>query len=359
MAEDLGISPGRAGTIVTAYALAAAAFALLAGTISDRLGRKRLICLALALFSTASLLTYRVPHFSILLWTRLLTGFGAGALSTLALSYAADLYPYQNRGKAMGIISMAYFLAFALGIPAGALVAARLGWRWVFVGLSLAGLGMLLITALFLPPDQRRGGRISPATMWAHLRHRDRLAGIAAAFLTSGGLVGFLTFVGVWLRSSQGIGIEGIGFLFMAAGVAATAASPLSGWLSDRIGKKRVIIAANFVLAMMFVTVSGIQWGWALFVGIGLLSVTASARQAPLHALTTELVGPEVRGSYVATRNAASQLGIATLAALSAIAFDSIGFVAVAWLTASVTILIPAVCAFIPEPHTSSHRVET
>ena len=279
----------------------------------------------------------------------------------MALPYAADLYPYENRGKAMGIISMAYFLAFALGIPAGAVVAARLGWRWVFVGLSLAGLGMLLITGLLLPPDQRRGGRISlsPATMLAHLRHRDRLAGIAAAFLTSGGLVGFLTFVGVWLRSSQGIGIEGIGFLFMAAGVAATAASPLSGWLSDRIGKKRVSIVANFVLAMMFVTVSGIQWGWALFVGIGLLSVTASARQAPLHALTTELVGSEVRGSYVATRNAASQLGIATLAALSAIAFDSVGFVAVAWLAASVTILIPAVCAFIPEPRTSSQHLET
>ena len=358
MAEDLGISPGRAGTIVTTYALAAAAFALLAGAISDRLGRKRLICLALALFSTASLLTYLVPHFSILLWTRVLTGFGAGALSTLALSYAADLYSYENRGKAMGIISMAYFLAFAVGIPVGAVVAARLGWRWVFVGLSVAGVGMLLITALFLPPDQRRGDRIFPATMLAHLRNRDRLAGIAAAFLTSGGLVGFLTFVGVWLRSSQGIGIEGIGFLFMAAGVTATVASPLSGWLADRIGKRRVIIAANVVLAMMFVTVSGIQWGWALFVGIGLLSVAASARQAPLHALTTELVGPEIRGSYVATRNAASQLGIATLVALSAIAFDSIGFVAVAWIAASVTILIPAVCAFIPEPDTFPKRVD-
>ncbi len=354
MAEDLGIAPGRAGILVTTYALASAAFALLAGTVSDRLGRKRLICLALALFSTASLLTYLAPYFSTLLWTRMLTGLGAGALSTLALSYAADLYPYEHRGRAMGIISMAYFLAFGIGIPAAAFVTARLGWRWVFAGLAVAGLGMLLTTTLFLPSDQRREGRISPAAVFAHLRIRNRLAGIAAAFLTSGGLVGFLTFVGVWLRSSQGIGIEGIGLLFMAAGVTATAASPLSGWLSDRIGKKKIIIAANLVLAIMFITVSGLQWGWALFAGIGLLSVAASARQAPLHALTTELVGPEVRGSYVAIRNAASQLGIATLALVSATAYDAAGFAAVGWIAASVTILIPAVCVFIPEPRTVS-----
>ena len=92
------------------------------------------------------------------------------------------------------------------------------------------------------------------------------------------------------------------------------------------------------------------EWGVALFAGIGLLSITASARQAPLHALTTELVSADKRGSYVAVRNAASQLGIAAIAASSAFAFDTVGFAGVAWIAAGATILIPFVCLWITEP---------
>lgn len=349
IAQDMGTSAGRAAVIVTVYALAAAAFALLAGTASDRVGRKRLICLALALFSAASLLTSWSPYLNILLVSRLLTGFAAGTLSTLALSYAGDLFSYKQRGRAMGIISMAYFLAFVIGIPTGAYVTARVGWRWVFVGLAVAAVMMLVLTARSLPPDTKRPAPIGLRMLVAHLRVRDRLAGIVAAFLTSGGLVGFLTYVGAWM-AAQNIGVERIGLLFMAAGVAATAASPVSGWLSDKIGKKRVIIGANLALAGMFVLVAGMEWGPILFIGIGLLSVTASARQAPLHALTTELVGPEGRGSYVAVRNAASQLGIASIAAISAFAFDSSGFGAVALIAAVATLLIVPICGLITEP---------
>ena len=349
IAEELNIPPGRAGTIVTIYALAAAAFGLVLGTASDRFGRKRLMCLALAIFVVASLLTYRSSYFSILLTARFLTGLSAGTLSTLGLAYAGDHYPYEQRGKAMGIISMAYFLAFAIGIPAGTIVAARLGWRLVFLGLSAAGAAMLLVAVGLLPPDRRKSGQATRVWLLTHFQFRDRSAGIATAFLTSGGIVGFLTFVGVWL-ADQNIGVERIGLLFMIAGLCAASASPISGWAADRIGKKKIVIGANLILAPMFVVVSGIEWGWPLFLAVGLLSVTASARQAPLHALTTELVGAEARGSYVAVRNAASQLGIAAAATVSAFAFDQVGFAAVAWIAAGVTILIVPVCGWIKEP---------
>ena len=350
IAEDIGTTPGRAGTIVTMYALAAAAFALLAGTASDRLGRKRLILLALGVFSTAALLTFQASYFSTLLMTRMLTGLWAGALSTLGLTYAADLYPYRHRGKAMGIISMAYFLAFVIGIPAGSEVAARFGWRWVFMGVAVAGVVMLVLAGFFLPDDRKRTPSTSSTSIFSHFRDSQRVAGIVVAFLTSGGLVGFLTYVGAWLSASEGIGIERIYPLFMAAGLAATVAAPVSGWLSDRIGKKRVIVWANLGLSAMFLVVSRMEWGVALFAGIGLLSITASARQAPLHALTTELVSADKRGSYVAVRNAASQLGIAAIAASSAFAFDTVGFAGVAWIAAGATILIPFVCLWITEP---------
>jgi DHA1 family inner membrane transport protein len=358
IAKDLGTTPGRAGTMVTMYALAAAAFALLAGTASDRFGRKRLIVLALGVFSAAAVLTFQASHFSTLLLTRMLTGLSAGALSTLGLSYAADLYPYRHRGKAMGIISMAYFLAFVIGIPLGSIIAARFGWRWVFMAVSGAGVVMLFLALFFLPDDRKRAAPGSRTSFLTHFRVSERVAGIVAAFLTSGGMVGFLTYVGAWLNADQGIGIDRIYPLFMAAGLAATVASPISGWLSDHIGKKKVVVWANLGLSAMFLVVSGMEWGIALFAGIGLLSITASARQAPLHALTTELVSSDVRGSYVAARNAASQLGIAAAAAISAFAFDTVGFAGVAWIAAGTTILVPVICRWIGEPVSPKASVE-
>jgi predicted MFS family arabinose efflux permease len=353
IAQDLKTTAGRAGIIVTAYSLAAAGFALLVGPVSDRVGRKRVLVAGLTLFTVASFLTYHVSSFSALVILRAMTGLAAGTLSTCALSFAGDYYPYQQRGRAMGVLSMGYFVAFVVGVPAGALAASRLGWHWVFGFLSAAAAAMLVVTLVRLPLDTARKRR-PPAAFADHFFKRERMAGVVAAFLTSGGIVGFLTYIGAWLKTSYGMQVERIGLVFMVSGLAAVAASPLAGWLADHAGKRNVIIWANVVLSVLFLIVAHSALGAGLIAGIAALSMAASARQAPLHALTTELVGPEVRGEYIAVRNAASQLGIAAMAAISASAFDAAGFVAVAWIAAIATLLIPVCCIWLREPKLDS-----
>jgi predicted MFS family arabinose efflux permease len=350
IAQDLQTTAGRAGIIVTTYSLAAAAFALIVGPLSDRVGRKKVLVSGLALFAGASFLTYHVSSFNALVIVRAMTGFAAGTLSTCALSFAGDYYPYEQRGRAMGVLSMGYFVAFVVGVPAGALAASRLGWHWVFGCLSAAAGLMFAVAVSALPGDRAKGPLRHGTTFFDHFRKRDRVAGMAAAFLTSGGVVGFLTYVGAWLRNSYNMGLDRIGLLFMVSGIAAVAASPLSGWLADHAGKRNVIIWANLILAVLFVVVSRSSLGVGLIVGIAAVSIAASARQAPLHALTTEIVGPEIRGEYIAVRNAASQVGIAVVAAVSATAFDAGGFTAVAVIAALATLMIPLSCVWLKEP---------
>jgi predicted MFS family arabinose efflux permease len=351
IAQDMGTTSGHAGIIVTTYSLAAAAFALFAGPLSDRVGRKKVLVSGLALFTTASFLTYHVSSFGALVILRAVTGLSAGTLSTTALSFAGDYYPYQQRGRAMGVLSMGYSAAIVVGVPAGALTASRFGWRWVFASLSAAAVLMLGLTVLRLPRETKHSKPRSHRRIFTgHFRKRDRLAGVAAAFLTSGGIVGFLTYVGAWLKTSYGMGVDTVGLLFMVSGLAAVVASPLSGWLADHAGKRNVIIWANVVLAVLFVVVARSSLGAGLVLGIAALSIAASARQAPLHALTTEIVGTEVRGEYIAVRNAASQVGIAAIATISASAFDASGFSAVAWIAAIATLLIPVCCVWLREP---------
>src|SRR5207244_11114408 len=97
IAQDLGTTPGHAGFIVTTYSLAAAAFALIVGPLSDRVGRKKVLVSGLIIFAGASFLTYHVSTFNALVILRAMTGLAAGTLSTLAPSFAGDYYPYEYR----------------------------------------------------------------------------------------------------------------------------------------------------------------------------------------------------------------------------------------------------------------------
>jgi predicted MFS family arabinose efflux permease len=357
IAQDMGTTSGRAATIVTTYSLAAAAFALLVGPLSDQVGRKKVIVSGLTLFTIASFLTYHVSSFGALVILRTLTGMAAGTLSTCALSFAGDYYSYEQRGRAMGVLSMGYFVAFVVALPAGGIATTRLSWHWVFLGLSVVAAAMLTITLARLPHDTKHS---RPAQYYKsakdHFVKHDRFAGVIAAFLTSGGIVGFLTYVGAWLKTSFDMKADGISLLFMVAGLAAILASPLSGWLSDHAGKRNVIVWANVALAALFVIVARSTLGIGLVVGIAALGIAQAARQAPLHALTTEIVGSEIRGEYIAVRNAASQMGIATVAAISASAFDTVGFSAVAWIAAVATLLIPLCCIWLREPVASQEN---
>ena len=350
IAREFNASAGQAGIIVTSYSLAAAVFALIAGPLSDRVGRKKILAGGLALFTAASYSTQHVTTLGTLIIARTLTGFAAGTLSTCALSYAGDHYSYEQRGRAMGVLSMSYFLAFVISAPAGALMAPKWGWQSVFGSLAVLAL-LVLILALWKLPSSQSHNIAQPLLPNFHLHFAkpERLAGMAAAFLTSGGLVGFITYVGAWLINDHLIGVNNLALVFMISGVAAVAAAPLSGWLSDHAGKRNLIIWANILLAPAFIVVGQLEWGWPLWAGIAFLGIAASARQAPLHALTSEIVGPEIRGEYTAIRNAASQLGIATAAAISAYVYDTAGFSGVSMVAAAFTLLVPVSCIWLRE----------
>ena len=156
LAREFGVSSGQAGIIVTSYSLAAAVFALFAGPLSDRAGRKRVLAGGLALFTAASLLTQHVTTLEGLVVVRTLMGFAAGTLSTCALSFAGDHYSYQERGRAMGFLSMAYFLAFVITAPVGALMAPLWGWQSVFGSLAVLGAAVFVLALWKLPERARR-----------------------------------------------------------------------------------------------------------------------------------------------------------------------------------------------------------
>jgi predicted MFS family arabinose efflux permease len=342
---SLHVSVGAAGLLVVVYSFTAALASFVSGFLSDHYGRRRFLLLGVALFVVSSWTASRSATFPALLLARALTGLAAGTLSTCSITYAADWFEYSVRGRALGLISAAYFAAPILGVPLAAQIADRYGWRQAF--LLFAFLGLIIgAFSLRLPKDKlnpqpssdklRAAGR----SFRSFLVHRDTAAALAIAFLVSGGLVGFLTYVGQWLNSQFAVPTRTIGWVFMLGGLVAVGSAPLGGVVSDRLGKRSVAIASNLILALAVAIIPFFSWGPWLLLVFSLASLGAAFRQGPLTALISELVPATQRGAFIALRNIFSQTGIGLAAFVGGLLYEKHGYAAVTTLCAAMTGLV-------------------
>ena len=145
IAGDLG-SVTDVSWVVTAYVVAAAAATPLWGKLGDRLGRKRLLEIALAAFLAASALCGgRAGHHAADRRCALVQGIAAGGLMTLAMAAVGDLVAPRERGRYQGYIAATFAVATVVGPLLGGLLVEHASWRWVF--------------HVNLPLGRRRAGR--------------------------------------------------------------------------------------------------------------------------------------------------------------------------------------------------------
>jgi len=360
--DSFAITAGTAGLLVMVYSLAAAAAAFAAGSLSDHYGRRRFLLGGVLAFALASWLSSRSQTLTHLLLARSLTGLAAGTISTCSIAFAGDWFAYAVRGRAIGLISSAYFAAPIIGVPLATQIADRYGWRRAFLFFALGALGVA-ISSLTIPKDRldpQPSGEKLRTTVRAFrsfLSRRDTVAALGIAFLVSGGLVGFITFVSPWLHGQFDIPTRTIGWVFMLSGLVAVGSAPLGGTVSDKFGKRLVSIASNVVLAGSIVLIPFLRWGLWLLVVFAVTSLGAAFRQGPLTALMTEMVPAPQRGSFIALRNIASQLGIGAVAVVGGLLYQRHGYVAVTTLCAAMTALVAILLAtHIDEPHAVADR---
>jgi EmrB/QacA subfamily drug resistance transporter len=132
--RDLGGSFGDLQWVVDAYALSLAALVLTAGSLADRLGRRRIFAAGLGIFSVASLLAALSPDPTFLNLTRALQGVGGAAMFAVSLALLAQEFRSgSERGMAMGIYGATIGIAVAIGPLVGGLLTDGLGWESVFL----------------------------------------------------------------------------------------------------------------------------------------------------------------------------------------------------------------------------------
>jgi EmrB/QacA subfamily drug resistance transporter len=130
--------------IVDAYTLALAAVVLTAGSIADRIGRRVIFTLGMALFTTTSLACSLASNIAVLDAARALQGIGAAMMFASSLAILVDAFPTDpGRTKAFAAYGATIGAAFAIGPLVGGALTSGISWRAVFfvnVPLGLAAL---------------------------------------------------------------------------------------------------------------------------------------------------------------------------------------------------------------------------
>ena len=145
--KDLGGSFSDLQWVIDAYALSLAALVLTAGSLADRLGRRRIFVVGLGIFSVASLLCAVSPDPTFLNVARGLQGIGGAIMFAVSLALVAQEFPSgRERGMAMGIYGAAIGMAVAIGPLVGGVLTDGFGWQSVFLINVPIGLAAIAVT---------------------------------------------------------------------------------------------------------------------------------------------------------------------------------------------------------------------
>jgi EmrB/QacA subfamily drug resistance transporter len=132
MAASLSAQVADQAWIISVYSLALIFALPLAGPMADRYGRRELFIVGTVLFALASLMCALATSLASLLAWRVLQGIAGAALTVSTAALVAAAYPGPRRAWAFGILGTVVGASMVVGPPLGALIAATLGWQWVF-----------------------------------------------------------------------------------------------------------------------------------------------------------------------------------------------------------------------------------
>lgn len=353
----LDIEESLQGTLVSVYGVVSALFSLVAGPISDQIGRRRVLLIGSTIMAGALLLHPLADSFGSLLFMRALTGVASGFLSGASVAYVGDYFPYERRGYANGIIMSGFAAGQILGIPGGTLLAEHMGFAAPF-----AAFGVLLVCVVglvwaFVPqPDVALEAHVTVGSALRKfaslLRPGESLAATVTFALMFFSVSTYVTFLPTWLEETYHMNKHQIASMYLVGGIAAVIGNPLSGRASDSLGRRGIVITACIGLGLLqlFTTeiLSDPSHAWPLFFAV---MTAASMRASPLQSLVSQLVGPDRRGSLFGLTNATGSLGFATGSAMSGFVYTRYGFHAcsvIAAGSAGLTALV--IWRFLQEP---------
>ncbi|MDG4861820.1 MFS transporter, partial [Streptomyces sp. T-3] len=344
IADDLEVSVGTAGLLVTAYALGIAIGGPVLTALTIKVPRRTLLWLSLAVFIGGNLIAVAGGIFGVLLAARVLCGAIHGLFLGAASAVATQLVPADKRGQAVGLVFGGIAVSTVLGVPLGTLVGQSLGWEATFIGVIVLGVIALLAIAVFVPPVHGSGS----SNLGEQARHAFAprvLAMLAAGLLLMGAQFTLFTYLAPFLEDITGIEGGAVSAFLLIFGVFSAIGTFGGGRFADKDPSNTLLVGG----LVLIVAIGGLElFGESpLLVGL-LLAVWGLVGFGVTPSLQLRVISLAGEGGDLAATLGASAVnaGIASGAAVGgwALAEYGVGDVPLVALIA-VVIALPAVWA--------------
>ncbi len=153
MGRDLSMTVLTLSWVSTAYLLAAAAFCVPFGRLSDIYGRKRIFLWGILLDIISSIMGTCSISSHMLIAARFLQGIGGAMIFTMGVTIISSVFPVEKRGRALGITIASVYCGLSAGPFVGGLLTHQIGWRSVFLVNILIGITIVVVTLRKLKPE--------------------------------------------------------------------------------------------------------------------------------------------------------------------------------------------------------------
>ncbi len=318
-AQSFGVTASAIGMAVGIYGLARFFIALPAGRLADGLGRRPSLAIGGLVSGIGNLWCAWAASYPEFLLARFIAGAGAGLIVTVGHVVLADISTPERRGRMLSIYMGCFVFAVGIGPFPGGLLAEAYGLDAPFIAFGIANI-LAMLVAWFAVAETRDFARSATSSIGPLPSFTDQirlLSGRIGFLLAS--LISFMNaavrtgglfaIVPIFAAAHLGLAVSEIGFALMVGSVSGLLASYPAGALTDRYGRKTVIVPTTIIsgAAMALFAFSDTYW---IFLAAAILWGIAStvSGSAPT-AYAADSAPPGMNAAAIGTYRAAGDAG--------------------------------------------------
>jgi SHS family lactate transporter-like MFS transporter len=328
MAKDFGITIVTASLAITFTLVMRPVGAIIFGILAERLGRKPVLVTNIVIFAVIELVTAGAPNFTTFFILRIAYGIAMGGIWGVASALTMESVPTRSRGVVSGLFQAGYPLGYLLASITFGLLMPVIGWRGLFI---IGVVPILLAVFIFFKVDESpiwlasRGttGQKTKVAFWPAVRAQWPILVFAIVLMAAFNYFshGTQDLYPTFLLVQHGFAVSTVSIIAICYNIAAILGGLLAGTLSERFGRKRIIIifaALALPCIPLWAFASGSLW---LGVGAFLMQFMVQGAWGVIPVYLNELVPEGTRavlpgfvyqlGNVIASPNATIQALIA------------------------------------------------
>lgn len=344
IAEDLHVSIGTAGQLITVFALVYAISGPVLLSLTAKIERKKLYLITLSLFLLGNIMTYFSPTFTLVMVARVITAMSAALVIVLSITITAKIVEPAHRAKAIGFVYMGVSSALVLGVPIGILMTDAFGWRSVFLVIAVLTIGSIFLISYFL--EKIPTENVLPLSQQMKALGNLKIAGahLAIMFMLAGHYTVYAYFT-PFLETTLHLSQNWISVSYFLFGIAAVSGGALGGTLADRIGSPKSILMVISSFAIILFILPYATFSFVLFLFVMMIWGALSWALTPPIQNYLIQTDPESSDIHQSLNNSALQVGIALGSGIGGIALEHTRSVVSTAHVGSGVVILAFVCA--------------